>query len=264
MIKTNREEYDFIISLGGNCNVSSQLKHRGLRVCSFPLDWTLMSDLRPIKYLPLGIRTRFSNFAKRENMRVFEPPANEYGAIRQRLEDSVSGFRFIHQFSSSPEDEAGFFAERSIIQRRIDRFYRKVGSSRNILFVLGTAFSFDSKLLEDIYVALQEVFSGVSIELVSIQFSADTSRMFDLMNSRIHVEQCERKCNIVYDNQLTAPEWCWMDQINLAGRLTPKEIRKRNLFIKLKYKLWMWLGRSLENAGAGCTNMRFYKFGRYN
>lgn len=263
MIKTNREEYDVVISLGGNCNVSSQLKHRGLRVCSFPFDWTLMPDSKPVKYLPHGIRTRFSDFAQRENMQVFEPPAYEYGNIRQRLEDSVSGFRFIHQFSSSPEDKSCFSAERKIIQRRIDRFYRKVAECRNVLFVLGTGFSFDSKLLEDIYIALQETFSGVCIEIVSIQFSSATTKTFDLMNGKIHIEQCERKCNIVYDNQFTAPEWCWMDQINLTGRLPLKEVRKRNFLIKLKYKLWMWLGRSLENAGAGCANMRFYKFERY-
>lgn len=263
MVKTNRSEYDHIISLGGSCNVASQLKHRGLRTCSFPLDWTLMPDERPVRWLPTGIRTGFRDFCVRENMRVYQAPMVEYGVTKQRLEDSVSGFRFIHQFSSTPENEAGFQKERSVLQRRIDRFNESVAKSRNVLFVLGTTFSYENRLLEDVYHALVETFPDTCIELAAVQFSAENCSIQESGNGNIHIMRCERPVNIVYDNQLTAPEWAFMDQLSLTGRLPLKELRKRSLSMKWRYKLWMWLGRSLENDGAGCANMRFYKFGRY-
>ena len=116
MVKPNRKEYDYIISLGGSCNVATQLRHRGLRKCSFPLDWTLMADEKPIRWLLQGICSRFEGFCWRENMFAFESPAEEYGKIKQRLQDEVSGFRFIHHFSASPDNEILFNKERSVIQ----------------------------------------------------------------------------------------------------------------------------------------------------
>ena len=264
MIKTNREEYDLIVSLGGSCNVASQLRHRGLRVCSLPLDWTLMVDERPIQWLLQGIRSRFEGFCQRENVYAFEPPAEEYGTIKQRLQDKVSGFRFIHHFSATPDNEILFNKERSVIQRRIDRFYDKMSESHNVLFVLSTIFSYEQSIVEELYHAISETFPNVNIELVCIQFSARTSGVKDLINGNVHIKTCERPVNIVYDNQLTAPEWAFLDQLLLKGRRTPKELRKKCLALKIQYKLWMWLGRRLENAGAGCANMRFYKFSDYH
>lgn len=62
MNKTIRQEYDCIISSGGCCNAANQLKLRGLRPVSFPFDWPLTRDDRPIRYLPKGLRNRFRDF----------------------------------------------------------------------------------------------------------------------------------------------------------------------------------------------------------
>ena len=32
-------EYDFCMSLGGSCSAAMQMKQRGLRLASMPLDW---------------------------------------------------------------------------------------------------------------------------------------------------------------------------------------------------------------------------------
>ena len=264
IIKTNRSEYDFIVSLGGNCGVAGQLRHRGLRTCSFPLDWTLMTDVRPVRYLPHGLKSRFSDFCLCENMVEFEPPANEYGKMKYRLEDSLTGFRFIHHFTAPPSNEVAFKKSRAVLQRRIDRFYEIITKAKHVLFILETSFPYDFSLLDELYRALIEVFPNTKVELVAMQFSAKTCQIADLQDGNVHVLTSERFFNIVYDTQLTAHEWCFMDQLSLHGKLSPYEMRKKQLLTKWKYKLWMWLGRSLEHSGAGCANMRFYKFDRYS
>ena len=257
MITPNRNEYDYIISLGGNCNVSEQLKHRGLRKCSFPLDSTLMKDSKPVKWLPFGILNRFSDFALQENMEKFEAPANEYGIFKQRLEDLVSGYRFIHQFTCPPEDKEGFTKERRVIERRIKRFYDLVSKSKNVLFVLGTNFEYEDSLAKDIYNALAEAFPMVDVELICMQFAEGERNIRNLMENKIHIAKFGRRVDIVYDNQLTSVEWRWMDGVRIKGYPTVEELRKKNFWVKMRYKLWMKLGRSLERDCAGCCNMRF-------
>ena len=263
MIKTNREEYDLIVSLGGSCHVASQLRHRGLRVCSLPLDWTLMVDERPIQWLLQGIRSRFEGFCQRENVYAFESPTEEYGTIKQRLQDEVSGFRFIHHFSAAPDNKILFNKERSVIQRRIDRFYERIYASKHVLFVLGTVFSYDFSLAEELYKSVVAAFPLVDVELICIQFSASKCSDVDLFEGKLHIMTCERPVNSVYDNQLTSSEWCWLDLLSLTGYPSATELRKKNFLVKLKYKLWMWLGKSLNRHGAGCANMRFRKWDPY-
>ena len=257
MIKLNRNKYDYIISLGGCCDVANQLKHRGLRPCAFPLDWTLMINDRPIRYLPEGIRSRFKQFCLRENMREFDPPSHEYGVERRRLEDSVSGFRFIHHFNSTPDDVLAFGKTRGILQKRLDRLYDVVSKSQNVLFVLSTVFTYDAELLKDLYSALAETFPDTDIELVSMQFSSKECRSFVMLDGKIHVETYERcRCDR-YDTKFTTAEWKWMDGLSLRGRQTSAEVLKNNRIIRLKYKLWKWLGKSLERSGTACVSMRF-------
>lgn len=263
MIHTLRDDYDSIISLGGCCNVAAQLRHRGLRACSFPLDWTLMNDDRPIRWLPSAFRTRFRDFCLHENAFEFEPPQNEYGVVKRHVEDRASGYRLIHQFHSPLGDAKSFERERAVLVRRIDRLYDCVSRAKNVLFALSTLFPYDIRLAEDILASIGEAFPSVSAEMVAMQFSAGRNSERDLCGGRLHIATFERPVNIVYDNQLTAPEWCWMDRLSLTGQATPAELRKRRLLVKWKYKLWMWLGRSLEAGRAGCANMRFYRFSRY-
>ena len=263
MLKTNREEYDMIASLGGSCSTAAQLKHRGKRPYSLPLDWTLMSDDRPIRALPELFRTRFRDFCRRENMAEFEQKGDEYGIRKYHLEDSLTGYRLIHHFTVLPTDEMGYDAQRDILMRRVDRLYSRMEASRNALFAINTAFPYDPALLEPVLQALNEVFPGIDIDIVAMQFAADRCGIRELHGGKIRVMLIERPLDIVYDNQLTAPEWSWMDVVRISGVLLPEEKRKRKLLVKWAYKLWRTLGKHLESRGAGCANMRFYRFRHY-
>ena len=54
-----------------------------------------------------------------------------------------------------------------------------------------------------------------------------------------------------------------MDGLRITGLPLPEERRKNSILLKWKFKLWMTLGKSLEENGAGCANMRFRAFDRY-
>ena len=258
-------EYDFVASLGGNCSVASQLKHRGKRPFSLPLDWTLMCDDRPVRWLPEGLRTRFAGFCQRENLEEYEPPIMEKGLKTYHYFDRGTGFRFIHHFHESVANEQAYRKVKDVMDRRIDRFYQRAASSARALFVLETAFPYDIQLAHAIYGALCEVFPGAGkeIDLLVMQFRSDVCRESVYEDGHLLVAQHERPVNIVYDNQFTAPEWMWMDALRITGLPLPEERRKRSLIVKWKYKLWATLGKSLEADGAGCANMRFRAFDRY-
>ena len=45
-----KQEYDLIVSLGGNCMVANNLRYRNMRPFSLPFDWVYMIDEKPLKY----------------------------------------------------------------------------------------------------------------------------------------------------------------------------------------------------------------------
>lgn len=262
-IKTSRQDYDVIASLGGSCSAATQLKHRGRRPYSLPLDWTLMYDERTVRILPELFRTRFAGFCQRENMFEFENPGNEYGTHKYHLEDRYTGYRVIHHFTAHPSEKDRYEVERGILLRRVDRLYSRIRESKHVLFVLNTVFPYDPTLLVAVHEAIKEQFPQVDVEIVALQFSADETRVLELLGGNIKVAQIERPLNIVYDNQFTAPEWCWMDRIKLVSLPLPEQLRKKKVLIKWAYKLWRHLGKYLEEHNAGCANMRFYRFEGY-
>ena len=224
-----------------------------------------MCDTAPVLWLPKGLRTRFAGFCLRENLSEYEPPIMEKGLPTYHYLDKATGFRFIHHFHGSVKDEAQYRKVKDVMDRRIDRFYRKASAAKNALFILETAFPYDNGIALEVYRALKSAFAddGKRIDLVVMQFHADKCREEILEDGHLIVARHERHINIVYDNQFTAPEWMWMDGLRISGVPMPEERRRKSILLKWKYKLWMTLGKSLESDGAGCANMRFRAFDRY-
>ena len=260
---TNRDSYDAIVPLGGNCAVASQLRHRGKRLLSLPLDWTLMQDDQPLEYLPTGIRTRFADMCLRENLSEFEAPTHEFGKLALHVLDSATGFRFIHHFHATLADDSEYERVYKTQQRRIERMYQLIESSRHVLFVLETAFEYDIALAERIFSTLAETFPSVEIELYVMQFAASACSERVLHNGLMRVSTFKRPINVVYDNQFTGHEWCWMDRLKVGNAPLPEEVRKRNRLLRMVFHWWFSVGKRLERCGAGCACMRFRNFDRF-
>lgn len=246
-------EYDLVVSLGGNCSAAAQLKHRGLRPFVMPFDWLLMRDTHPIEFLATAFANRFVDFALRENLSEYEAATKEHGVEVRHCIDSKSGFRLIHHLHG-PISSAAYEEFHGQFQRRLARLYAHLRISRRVLFLLSTGFVYDERLLVPVKKGLEEVFPGVEIELLAMQFDADRPAEFSV--DGVRVMRIARKIDFVYDIQCTGAEWKCLDSVKLRGADTFAQKRKR-FPLKWLYKLWMSLGRRLERAGLGCANMRF-------
>lgn len=260
MIKTNRTDYDLIISLGGNCSVAQQVRHRGMRICSLPLDWLFMPDEKPLKMLCRLLVSRFDGFCRYENMVLLDPPFEEYGEFRCKLMDTYSGYRIPHHFTAPFSDRANYDRKLAVLKRRIERMYGLASKAKHLLFGLSTVFKFAPELLTDVHNALSAAFPQAEIEIVNLQFGAETCEEFDFMDGKVHIARYEREWDDVYDTQLTAPEWRWLDRLSLTGRPSPDCLRRRNLKLKWMFKLWFALGKYLERHNVACANMRFNRW----
>lgn len=256
-------QFDLIVSLGGNCSAAGQLRHRGLRRFSLPLDWTLMTDDKPIRALPKLLATEFVGFLEYENAYAYSAPIVEKGQLTHHIQDRFSGFKFIHHFRGQKFDQSLFNPVRKVINRRLSRFFARVRASKRVLFVLETAFPFEIHLADDVYNALERTFPVQEIHLVVMQFGAKETTTRRDRDDKYIVCTYQRDLNIVYDNQFTAPEWSWMDDLELTAYPRPEVLRKKNLLIKWAFKIWWTLGKWLEERGAGVGNMRFRKFKAY-
>jgi hypothetical protein len=245
MIKTNRTEYDLIVSLGGSCNAAGQLKFRGLRRFALPFDW--IGTFSPGKFLNFcaGLDTRFKDWCRYENMRQYGEVRKELGKDTYNYEDTASGYHFIHQFHAPIEDREAFELERKVFERRVERFYSSVESSKNVLFVLTSLFGFDFDIATKVFEALKRNFPNVNCELVVMQFAARQQTSVELLDGAVHVETYIRAVDTVYDNYLTSAEWGWMDRLTLAG----DDKRRGKLSVKWLYKLWKAIGSLLLRNG---------------
>ena len=257
------DEYDYVISLGGNCATASQLVHRGKRPCSLPFDWSLMADVRPIEYLIKGLKTHFDGFMMWENACESEPPTEEFGKQSFHIEDRMSGFRFIHLFYGKEFNRDLFEEGKGVIYRRIDRLYNVLGKSKRVLFVLHTAFAYDIEIARRLRAALVETWPRVEIELRIMQMGAENATTIIEDDGLLRFYTYPRPHNIVYDNQFTSVEWHWMDEVRVRTMPEPEKLRKSSLLLKWTYKLWRSLGKRLKKRHTGCACMRFRRFGRY-
>lgn len=248
------KSYDIIVSLGGNCFVAVQLRHRGMRQYSLPLDWTYIKGPEYIAKLPDLIRTKFADFCIYENMKDIGEPEMEAGKPTYKFEDTLMGFGFVHQFHAPLTDKEGFAVDRAIIQKRIDRMYKNVSQSKRVLFVLETSFTFDEAIIRPIYEALKNTFANTEVDLRVMQFGGKKFIDVDL-DAHVHFTRHIRASSVESDVYSTAVEWNWLNQLRITGRPKALEVRKRNLLVKWKYSIWKVLGKSLQKDGAGCVNL---------
>ena len=261
MIKPNRTQYDLIVSLGGSCNAAGQLKFRGLRKFALPFDWIGTFAAENLRNIIKGLDNRFADWCRYENMREYGQMRIEIGKPTYSFEDTATGFHYIHQFHAPLKDRAAFDRERNTMGRRIERFYSSIASSQHVLFVLTTLLPFDFAIAEDILASLKKTFPNVDCELVVMQFAAPEHVSTELCGGAIHLETFTRAVDTVYDNHLTSTEWAWMDSLSLSD-MTGKPNGLKKLILKLKYKLWKSLGKSLLRNGIAKGRMQFCEIER--
>ncbi|PEV85258.1 papain-like cysteine peptidase [Bacillus thuringiensis] len=141
-----QKSYGVIVSLGGLCQVTNQIKRHHLRTFSGPLDWFYYPSLSDVNRL---LQSRFEKFMKLENM-VIEG-SESYGLIESEfdnqtkwaeritycIKDTYYNCFSMHDFPIDSEKDwkSTYPSFKAKLDTRINRFLEKINSSESILFI---------------------------------------------------------------------------------------------------------------------------------
>lgn len=250
MASDKSKDYDYIFSLGGNCTVAAQLRRRNLRAFSTPLDWVSMEDERSLRYLPTGFRTKFADFALKENMQIVtDRPTDgrEAGWSRFCYVDAFTGYKFIHHFDDAVECEGVYEMFQADVKRRFDRLFAAVDASASVLFMLETGFPWNPSLADDIYMALTDLWPEKRIALRVMQMSAAEDEEDPARWGGGGLYRYKRRHHM-YDYAATSWEWAFLDAFEKKHHP-----RKPRGLARLVYKLSKSLRNHLVRRGYEVT-----------
>ncbi len=139
---TNKEKFDFVCSLGGNCMAASQLRQRGLRTFSLPFDWLYIKDEQTLYKLAECFKNNFKTFMLKENMRPVSQQEFPNNGHPDRIfyQDMMSGYYFLNHFDKELDVDNEYEKVSKKIKRRIERLNRLIKKSNRILFLLSSTF----------------------------------------------------------------------------------------------------------------------------
>ena len=143
-----QHNYDTIFSLGDRCLPAYQLRTYHLRPYAGIIDWMLSPGLSQISKLLI---TNFKDFMKKENM-VFEGYNTQISG-HLILRDTKYNIRTVHDFpitTNTPTNWDTYPTFKATLEQRIQRFFNKLETCNNILFIrLGGTYR-EAQLLENI------------------------------------------------------------------------------------------------------------------
>ena len=130
-MKSFKQAYDTIFSLGSNCSVAYQLRENNLRTTSGPFDWIGVNDLSIIIN---NFNTKFSQFLLPENMvmDLQQDDKLDYYIFT----DTMTGIKSIHDIPKSCENIAESLNElQDKFRRRVNRFFDFIQNGNKTLFI---------------------------------------------------------------------------------------------------------------------------------
>lgn len=213
-------EYDFVVSLGGNCSAAHNLRFRDMRFCSYPFDWVAMTSNKCVAYLVDGFRNGFCDFLLEKNCELHSGNAAHQIIVR----DAVSGFLFPNHFTDK-NFHAEFPVVAAKVKRRIKRLLTDLRNAKRVLFVLAAEIAFDVDDLKALQISISESFPNLKADVRVMRFGAG-SDSFEQVSEQIALYNYRRSVND-YDFHKTNFEWAFLDDILLR---TPKA---RKTFLRL-------------------------------
>lgn len=128
-----RANYDFIFSIGSACSCTQVLRAAGLQHASFPFDWITIRD-RPadIRFRADLIAGDFRDWFAKDSFVFLPSPAWH---LKDFYRNTKLGITFNHDFPKGMPFEEAFPVAKARYDRRIERLYRCIRSSRRVLVV---------------------------------------------------------------------------------------------------------------------------------
>jgi len=131
------EKFDYIISLGENCQTAITLRSLGLRKYAFPFDWHGVRNFEIAgnggfaKKIDL-ICNNFANFFEESNYEEF---FETWETAHRLIVNNKTGLQFLHEFPKDQSIHDYFPKFTKKYQNRINRLYKILQSNKIILFV---------------------------------------------------------------------------------------------------------------------------------
>lgn len=204
-------KYDLVASLGANCSAAHNLRYRGMRPYSLPLDWVYIEDDKPMKWLVGAFETKFVDFFQYENLKLL-PPTSEHDVIYQ---DSVSGFIFPNHFQTHMQNKKDYDIVAAKMKRRVHRLFEKINSANKILFIIASSRKLDLDNIVAQKNKLQSLYPDKQFDFEVMMFDCEYDT--DKIISGVHVNTFARKMNL-YDFNKTNYEWAFLDDIEIRDK----------------------------------------------
>lgn len=242
------KEYDLVVSLGANCSSAANMRRRGLRRCSLPLDWVYVMDERPLLWLAEHLPDHLRDFCRKENLVRITPDHPEWSATDARkfkYIDTGSGYRFVHLFRRPVETSDEYEKVMPVLRRRIERMFELIGRSQRVLLLLATGKPIGDAALEAVKAAFERLYPDVAFDLEFLKFEEaefNAVKIVERAPARgIHIMEVPRAIN-EYDFSVTNFEWSFLDDIALTSRVVRPGL-KESLVLSAK-RLLRWLRRA--------------------
>lgn len=145
-LKNIQKSYDTILSLGGLCQVTQQLKRHNLRKFSGPLDWFYYPSLSDVNKL---LQNQFKNFMELKNMTIED--STSYGLIESEFDNQTKWAErttycikdiyyncfSMHDFPINSEIDwkITYPSFKKKLNTRINRFIKEITTNESILFI---------------------------------------------------------------------------------------------------------------------------------
>lgn len=177
------KKFDLIFSLGEDCACSSYLRRFNLQEYSYPFDWLTKADFSVRVDLLLN---DFKGFLEKENLIKLDK--NTFKGDKDEKNDyywcKKTDFNFYHDFDNKmPFDEA-FLCVKNKYQRRIQRLYKQIKSSQNILILWWSRDKHQDidKVIKSCEALLQK-FNNKNIYMLLIEFAEQERQKFYPLNN---------------------------------------------------------------------------------
>ncbi|WIH90203.1 papain-like cysteine peptidase [Brachyspira pilosicoli] len=213
-------EYEFIFSIGNNCNTAIMLKNANLRKLSSPLDWVNGGDI----YYRLDlISSSFSSFFDNKHIRFHHKEDGDDGSVFVYSNEKFN-LCFPHEFKSDKVSNKEFLEIENKYNRRIDKvnYYIKNPKNRVLMVYIENDVRWitNTNILDinkiSCYIdKIRYVYCNNNIDLLYIQhypFKQNNKMMFNLINNKIHLYTID---NRVVDEKISP----WMGNINNINKI---------------------------------------------
>ena len=235
----NNKKFDLICSIGEDCACSMYLNKFKLRNASYPFDWLTKSNFDTRINLILN---DFKDFCNKEDFQKLEKPKNTIVDLKyDYYENKQTDFYFYHDFDANLDFNDAYEIVKKRYERRINRFYKHIQKSKNILFVFWGRTDFvDIEKLKEYHQLLDNKFKNKNIYLLILENTKN-------QNNFIYDNISENILKIKYDMtsyDLSKPQNACVGNVSLNDKI----------FKKLKFK---------KSISTRMKNMYFYLFVKF-